>query len=378
MATYTQPTDFTGGLPAPGYTEPNTTWIIEAGVKGEAIGDGNLVVTNRPGSRLENHGSLSAKQATILFLDVNGMSPDGSSVLNAAGAGISSEVGNAIGWVGCDGARMDNRGGIDAGGNGVGFSESTNVELINSGTIFGKIAGVRIAATDGAEVTNSGTISSQQHGLVITDGVGFRATVTNSGILTGTVASILVENGDRILLNNTGTINGDVLCKSVGQRDKIVNSGTIFGDVLLGSGNDTFKGKIGKADGVFGEDGKDRIIGGIESETFTGGPSKDTFVFAAPLNAVSNVDTITDLEVKKDIIELDNDIFTRLKKEGELDTKNFDVGSKADDKNDYIVYDKLTGFLGYDPDGKKKGADLVVFAKLEDHLKLKAENFDVI
>ena len=239
-------------------------------------------------------------------------------------------------------------------------------------------AGVRIASTDGAVVTNTGFIYSEQYGLWVLDGVGFRPEVTNSGTIGGNLASVVVENGDRLLLTNTGTLNGDVLCKSVGQKDKIVNSGTINGDVFLGPGNDTFKGKGGKADGVFGEDGKDRIIGGIESETFSGGPGKDAFVFGAPLNAVSNVDTITDLSVKNEIIELDNKIFTRLKHEGALDDKFFDIGSKAGDRNDYLVYDKVTGFLGYDADGKKHGAELVVFARLEDHLKLKADNFLVI
>jgi hypothetical protein len=378
MPTYTQSTDFTGGLPPPAYTEPNTTWIVGAGVKGEAIDDGNLILTNQPGSRLENRGTISAKQATVLFLDANGMAPDGSSALNAAGAIIASEVGTAFGCLGVDGVVVDNRGSISGGGSGMHFHESTNVQLINSGTIFGKLAGVTIASTDGAAVTNSGSISSQQYGLWVLDGAGFRAKVTNSGSLSGNVASILVENGDKLLLNNSGTLGGDILCRSAGQKDKIVNSGTINGEVFLGSGNDTFNGKGGKADAIHGGAGNDRIIGGIDSETFTGGAGRDTFVFAAPLNAVSNVDTITDFSPKQDTIELDNKIFTRLKKEGELAAKYFEVGSKAGDKNDYIVYDKLTGFLGYDSDGTKKGAALIVFAKLQDHLKLKADNFDVI
>lgn len=360
------------------YTGPNQTWIVAAGVTGELTNDGNLVTTNQPGSRLENRGTLTTKQATVLFLDLNGKSPDGSSLLNAAGAAIASQVGNAFGCSGVDGVVVDNRGAMNGGGNGVSFGESTDVKLINSGTIFGKLAGVSIAATDGAAITNTGSISSQQYGLLVTDGVGFRAKVANSGNLAGNVAAILVENGNKILLTNTGTIGGDVLCKSAGQKDKIVNAGTINGDVFLGPGNDIYKGKKGKADAIFGGSGKDKIIGGPLSEIFAGGPGKDRFVFATAPDPIQNVKTITDFSPKQDLIELDNKIFTRLKKEGELNAKYFEIGSKAGDRNDYIVYDKLTGFLGYDADGKKKGAALVVFAKLEDHLKLKADNFDII
>ena len=302
---------------------------------------------------------------------------DGSSVLNAVGASITGSV--AVAFLNCTSAIVDNQGSLTGTSfYGANFSECTDVSLINGGNIFGQLAGVRLASTNGAEITNTGFINSQQYGLWVLDGVGFRPEVTNSGTISGSLASVVVENGDRILLTNTGTLNGDVLCKSVGQKDKIINSGTINGDVFLGSGDDTFKGKGGKADAIFGEDGKDRIIGGIESETFTGGPGKDRFAFADALNAVSNVDTITDLSVKKEIIELDNAIFKKLKQEGGLKDKFFDVGNKAGDKNDYLVYDKVTGFLGYDADGKKNGAELIVFAKLDDHLKLKADNFLVI
>jgi Ca2+-binding RTX toxin-like protein len=374
MTTQTKIANFSGSLD---YTEPNQTWIVNPGVTGQAIADGNVVVTNQPGSRLENHGTLIANTAAVLFLELNGLVADGSSVLNGVGASITGSV--AIAFLNCTGAIADNQGSLTSTSfYGVHFSESADATLVNSGSIFGKLAGIRIASTNGAEITNTGFINSEQYGLWVLDGVGFRPEVTNSGTISGSLASIVVENGDKVLLLNSGTLNGDVLCKSIGQNDKIVNSGLINGDVFLGPGNDTYDGTGGKSGTVFGEDGNDRIIGGPSSDTFTGGLGKDHFVFAATPNAVSNVDAITDFDVKKDIIELDNAIFGKLKKTGVLKDTFFDIGKKADDKKDFILYDKKTGFLAYDADGSKKGAEAIVLAKLEDHLKLKADDFLVI
>ncbi len=52
-------------------------------------------------------------------------------------------------------------------------------------------------------------------------------------------------------------------------------------------------------------------------------------------------------------------------------------GARALDANDYIIYDKNTGFLSYDADGSGAGA-AVVFAKLSTGLDLSNSDFFVI
>ena len=55
----------------------------------------------------------------------------------------------------------------------------------------------------------------------------------------------------------------------------------------------------------------------------------------------------------------------------------FVVGSKAKDKNDYIVYDKAKGVLSYDADGSGK-VKQVEFTGLSRNLKLTEKDFFVI
>ena len=87
------------------------------------------------------------------------------------------------------------------------------------------------------------------------------------------------------------------------------------------------------------------------------------FVFNTALNAVTNVDAITDFSAKDDTIAMENAVFRRLKA-GVLDTAFFKLGKAAGDSNDFVIYDRSTGLLSYDADAKGNGA-AVVFAKLK-------------
>ena len=91
----------------------------------------------------------------------------------------------------------------------------------------------------------------------------------------------------------------------------------------------------------------------------TGGKGKDMFVFATALNKATNLDKITDFNVKDDSIQLENAIFKKIGKgtplkPGKLN-KRFFALNKAKDKNDYIIYNSKTGVLSYDADGSGKG-----------------------
>jgi len=81
--------------------------------------------------------------------------------------------------------------------------------------------------------------------------------------------------------------------------------------------------------------------------------------------------------VAADTIALDNSIFTKLPGTGELSYRFFTVGETAKDRNDYIIYDKNTGVLSYDPDGSGSGA-AVKFAVVENKAALTAAHFLII
>ncbi|NIX76352.1 calcium-binding protein [Microvirga terricola] len=134
--------------------------------------------------------------------------------------------------------------------------------------------------------------------------------------------------------------------------------------------------------GIQGNDRANRINGGLGNDTLTGGAGKDTFVFDTKLgtyktNKSVNLDKITDFSVKDDTIWLDNAIFKKLGKAGKLNKDFFVVGSKAQDGDDYLIYDKKTGKLFYDADGAG-GGKATEFAQLSKNLKLTYADFLVI
>jgi Ca2+-binding RTX toxin-like protein len=135
--------------------------------------------------------------------------------------------------------------------------------------------------------------------------------------------------------------------------------------VIGGSGNELLKGNAGR----------DVLWGKAGSDVLTGGTQEDAFVFDTAIG--KDVDYITDFNVADDSIRLENKIFSKLTKTGNLSSSFFKVAEKAGDANDYIVYDKTTGALSYDADGSGSGA-AKVFAVIENKAALTAADFFVI
>jgi Ca2+-binding RTX toxin-like protein len=139
-----------------------------------------------------------------------------------------------------------------------------------------------------------------------------------------------------------------------------------------GTGGDTIKGGSGS----------DKIGGGLGKDILTGGKGKDAFIFNTKASK-TNVDKITDFNVNDDSIYLENSVFTKLGKKGsekspaKLSKDFFTIGSKAKDKDDYVVYDKKKGVLYYDADGSGKGKAVEV-AMLSKNLKMTAADILVI
>ena len=170
--------------------------------------------------------------------------------------------------------------------------------------------------------------------------------------------------------------------KTSGSRGHDVIKAGKYNDVLGGGlGNDKLYGGNGK-DKLSGGVGNDKLWGGGGNDILTGGAGKDFFVFDAKLNRKSNLDRITDYNVKYDTIWLDNAIFKALGKKGtekkplKLKAAHFALDS-AKDANDYIIYDTATGKLSYDVDGS--GAKAAIdFALLRPGLAVTAADFAII
>jgi Ca2+-binding RTX toxin-like protein len=133
----------------------------------------------------------------------------------------------------------------------------------------------------------------------------------------------------------------------------------------------------GGNDRLYGDAGNDYLDGGLGKDVLSGGWGRDTFIFRSSVNAKTSVGTITDFNVREDKIHLQNKLFSKLGKPGGLNPEFFAIGSKAQDRNDHVIYDKNTGSLYYDPDGLGGRAG-ILFAKLKGNPIMDEHNFHII
>ena len=155
---------------------------------------------------------------------------------------------------------------------------------------------------------------------------------------------------------------------SVGDLSPETINGTAAGDTLTGNSDVNL---------IFALAGNDALSGRGGRDTLSGGCGKDKFLFDTALNSVGNVDEIIDFKPGKDRIGLDNAVFEALTKTGTLKAEFFEAGKRADDKNDYIIYDAKAGGLFADVDGKG-GVGQIKFATLAKKLDLDHGDFFVV
>lgn len=181
----------------------------------------------------------------------------------------------------------------------------------------------------------------------------------------------------------------DIVRSSVDYRlpDEI-ESLTLTGSAVIGIGNRAANAITGngKANALSGLGGKDTVSGGSGNDTLTGGDGKDNlkggsgadaFVFDTPLSR-SNADIITDFKHNSDLIALDDAIFAAIG--ATLDQAEFysRAGAKsAHDADDRIIYDRKTGKLYYDDDGRG-GHAAVHFATLNNKPVLDHGDFAIV
>ena len=163
----------------------------------------------------------------------------------------------------------------------------------------------------------------------------------------------------------------------------LVLTGTAGADTLRGDAlGDVLSGLAGK-DALFGLAGNDTLNGGLGNDVMEGGAGQDIFILNAKLgktnalNRKSNLDRITDFSVADDTIDLARSVFTKIAKKGVLTKSAFYIGAAAHDANDRIVYNKKTGALFYDSDGKG-GHAAIQIATLTKSLLLTNKDFYVI
>lgn len=112
-------------------------------------------------------------------------------------------------------------------------------------------------------------------------------------------------------------------------------------------------------DDIFGKDGNDKLdglggadylVGGKGKDKLTGGDGGDAFIFDEKLGN-DNVDTITDLDVSEDVLQLSAKIFKGMGF-GNVKAQYVVFGDKAKDKDDHIIISDKTDTFYFDADGK--------------------------
>jgi Ca2+-binding RTX toxin-like protein len=86
----------------------------------------------------------------------------------------------------------------------------------------------------------------------------------------------------------------------------------------------------------------------------TGGRGEDTFVFDTAYGP-GNVDTLTDFDAEHDALYLDSTVFSKLgagslSSRTRVNSSYFELREHAAHSNDYLLYNRATGILSYDPD----------------------------
>jgi Ca2+-binding RTX toxin-like protein len=160
-------------------------------------------------------------------------------------------------------------------------------------------------------------------------------------------------------------------------NDKLLGGGgddDLFGyggDDLVkgGGGNDSLSGGDGK-DTLKGGGGDDRLFGGPGRDKLVGGPGDDAFAFAAEF-LKGDVDRIVKFKPGHDTIEL---YLEGVSFNEQLAKGQFRRGDEARDADDLVIYDRKSGTLFIDFDGKG-GEGQIKFAKVDPGLRLSHDDF---
>lgn len=151
------------------------------------------------------------------------------------------------------------------------------------------------------------------------------------------------EGKDTVFSNLTYLLPSNIESLTLTGSSAINGTGNNLNNVILGNSADNQ---------LKGNAGNDILDGGLGINQLTGGLGSDVFKFTTK----GHVDKITDYNVVNDTIQLENAVFTSLATTGMLAAGQFRVGTQAQDNNDFVIYNNVSGALLYDADGNGAGA----------------------
>lgn len=160
-----------------------------------------------------------------------------------------------------------------------------------------------------------------------------------------------------------------------GQGKQDILSGDQGNDWLEGgTGNDTLNGGDGK-DTLLGGNGNDLLIGEKGNDILIGGKGNDRFRVNLEM---PGIDRMNDFSKKSDSLEISvSQSIEALTIDSSIGADQFRLGSKAMDASDRFIYNRSTGALFFDSDGKG-GSAQVQIATLSNRASLDYSNIAVV
>jgi uncharacterized protein with beta-barrel porin domain len=228
----------TGGTDTTAIFSGQNNTITNAVTGTLTLGDGGVGIYTVGGTTVNNFGGIAVGAGSFLSGGIIAIN-DGNTILNAAGASITTLDSNFGIFSQGNDSRVTNNGTIATGQNSLGIgSQGDRVVVINTGAITSGDQGAGINHNgNNSTVLNSGTIvtgSNASAGIAVN---GDDVVVTNSGTVitgAGNFGGIAVL-GDRATITNSGTITvGDNFAIGIwafgvspGSGNRIINTGTI-------------------------------------------------------------------------------------------------------------------------------------------------------
>jgi uncharacterized delta-60 repeat protein len=242
-------------------------------------------------------------------------------------------------------------------------SSNVIIEHANEGTdtVFAPLSWTLGANLENLTLLGTGKFSATGNNLDNTLTGNAAANILDGGtgadtLIGGAGNDIYVIDNANDVIQETGTDAGDSVRSWVNWTlgDNLENLTLLGTKSLNGTGNSLDNNLTGNgaANVLNGGNGNDTLNGLSGNDTLTGGAGADTFAFTTPLNALRNVDTITDFVSGVDKLLLSPAIFRELGFSGSPSSDAFfQAGSVTQDADDRILYDQSNGSLSYDADG---------------------------
>lgn len=353
----------------------NDTYVVGAGDKvNEAGASGTDLVKSSVSFSLANTAQAVGS--------IENLTLTGTAAINATGnAGNNVLTGNSGANVLSGGAGNDTY--IVGAKDKVDETGASGTDLVKSSVSFNLSNKTQsLGDVENLMLTGSAAISATGNALnnVLTGNEGANTLIGLAGNDTYVVGA-----GDFVDELVSGSAGTDVVRSSVDFNLSDTNQavGSIENLVLTGY---AYSATGNKGNNVLTGNGSDNILnGGGGNDTLVGGGGADIFKFNSALSATSNVDRIKDFTIdrmddfNKDLIWLENGIFTALKKTGMLAAGAFakNASGVAQDADDRVIYETDTGKLYYNSNGNAAGG-AVHFATLSANLALTNADFFVI